>query len=411
MTVISSTDCAPLSALEHAASVVAIARHAASAERYAGAAFEVEWRPLAELEADAKPWRALAARALEPNVFYEPAFALAAAPVFGRNAGAVLVWSATTPRQLLGMFPARIETRRYGIHLPMLVGWTHPYAPLGTPLIERDAAAAVIAAWLAHVSSNPALPDTVLLPLVPQDGPFATTLDAILGSGGMPAADFDRHRRAMLAPAARTRYIERSLGGRRLKELRRSARRLADNGAVLFTAATDPSSVARHIDDFFALEASGWKGSAGTAAAHHGDIRYFIERAVASLAAEGKARVNRLLVDGSAIAATLTLRSGDEAWFWKIAYDERYARYSPGVMLTVALTEQLLDDATLARGDSCAIADHPMIDHIWRERLPLQDRLIGVGSETAFMAARLLERLRRAGIAAAKRLRRLRKRK
>ena len=40
--------------------------------------FRVEWRPLAELGAIAADWRALAGSALEPNVFYEPAFALAA---------------------------------------------------------------------------------------------------------------------------------------------------------------------------------------------------------------------------------------------------------------------------------------------------------------------------------------------
>ena len=49
--------------------------------------FRVEWRPLAELAAIAAEWRALAARALEPNVFYDPAFALAAAPVFGHDVG------------------------------------------------------------------------------------------------------------------------------------------------------------------------------------------------------------------------------------------------------------------------------------------------------------------------------------
>ena len=46
----------------------------------------------------ASEWRDLAARALEPNVFYDPAFALAAAPVFGADAGAVLVWSKAAPR-------------------------------------------------------------------------------------------------------------------------------------------------------------------------------------------------------------------------------------------------------------------------------------------------------------------------
>ena len=62
----------------------------------------------------APQWRALAANALEPNIFYEPAFALAAAPVFGRGAGAVLVWSDEPQQRLLGSVPGAVERRRYG---------------------------------------------------------------------------------------------------------------------------------------------------------------------------------------------------------------------------------------------------------------------------------------------------------
>ena len=43
-------------------------------------AFRSEWCSIAALESIAEEWRELAARSLEPNVFYEPAFALAAAP-------------------------------------------------------------------------------------------------------------------------------------------------------------------------------------------------------------------------------------------------------------------------------------------------------------------------------------------
>ena len=68
-------------------------------------AFRVEWRPLTELGAVAAEWRALAGRALEPNVFYEPAFALAAAPVFGRDVGAGLVWSRSTAAAPARLFP------------------------------------------------------------------------------------------------------------------------------------------------------------------------------------------------------------------------------------------------------------------------------------------------------------------
>src|SRR5262249_53860453 len=113
------------------------------------APLRVEWQPLAAWPAIVPAWRALAARALESNIFYEPSFAQAAAAVFGRDLGAMLVWSPTD--QLAGFFPARFE-RRVGMRV--LAAWTHPYAPLGTPLVDRDAADAVLAAWLDHLASD-----------------------------------------------------------------------------------------------------------------------------------------------------------------------------------------------------------------------------------------------------------------
>lgn len=389
------------------AAAITSARRAAIADRYALDCFAVEWRELSQLDAIADDWRVLAARALSPNVFYEPAFARAAAPLFGRDVGAVLVWSGTSPRRLLGFFPARIETRRYGIKLPVLVGWTHPFAPLGTPLVERDAAEPVIAAWLAHLAGNAALPGLLLLPFVPDDGPFGAALAAILRRAHIPAADFNRHRRALLAPrqAERAHYLERAISPRRLKELRRIGRRLDERGALLFAATAEAPALEAAVDDFLTLEASGWKGTAGTAALADAAVCDFVCAALQALAREGKVVINRILLDGCAIAAAITLRSADHAWFWKIAYDERFARYSPGVLLTIALTENLLDDTALACADSCASADHPMIDHIWRERLPLCDLLIALRPQAPFCLARRLEGWRGAAIAAARRFR------
>jgi len=106
-------------------------------------------------------------------------------------------------------------------------------------------------------------------------------------------------------------------------------------------------------------------------------------------------------------ATEISLRSGTTVWFWKIAYAEEVARASPGVQLTLDVTEQLLARPDVLRADSCATADHPMIDHLWRERLALADLLIapsaaGMGQ---FRIARHLETLRRALIASAKRAR------
>ena len=388
------------------APAIARARRAAVADRYAAGALALEWRSLLELSAIESEWRELAARALEPNVFYEPAFALPAARVFGRDAGAVLVWSGTSPRKLLGFFPGRIAPRRYGLKLPVLLGWTHPYAPLGTPLVERDAAEPVIAAWLAHLADGTALPGLVLLPYLPTNGPFAAALDAIARRAQIPTADFNRHERALLMPRDdRLSYVERTLGQRRHKELRRYVRRLADCGAILFTTATEPEPVIKALADFFALEHRGWKGQAGTAAVQHDGVRNFIATAVGGLAADGKAALNRIFIDGRAIAVTITLRSGDTAWFWKIVYDETFAQYSPGVVLTFAVTEDLVEDVSIERTDSCASANHPMIDHIWRERLPLSDRLVGARPHAPFASVRRLEMLRNATIGAAKSIR------
>src|SRR6202011_4856974 len=122
------------------------------------------------------------------------------------------------------------------------------------------------------------------------------------------------------------------------------------------------------LGEFLALEAAGWKGRAGTAARSHDRIRKFMEKAVTGLAHEGKARIDRLGAGDRPIAAIVTLQSGTTAWCWKIAYDEAFARFSPGVQLLIEVTQALLDDPNVGCAGSCATADHPMIDHVWRER-------------------------------------------
>jgi CelD/BcsL family acetyltransferase involved in cellulose biosynthesis len=403
MTVKAPTENAPR--VFDTAAAIASARRAAIADRYATESFTVEWRELSQLHSIANEWRELAERALVPNVFYEPAFALAAAPLLGRSAGAVLIWSGTLPRKLLGFFPARITRRRYGVKLPVLVGWTHPFAPLGAPLVEREAAEPVIAAWLAHIAGDRRLPGLLLLPFVPEDGPFAVALAAVIRRSQMPIAAFNRHTRALFAPSGdRPGYVERALGPRKYRELRRTVRRLGEAGAVLFTTATDPTGVARAMDDFLRLEAGGWKGKAGTAAACDGETREFVKAAVAALAAEHKVAIDRILMDGRPIAAAITLRSGDCAWFWKIAYDEAQARFAPGVMLTALATEQFAEDAALARADSCATADNAVMNRTWSERLALCDLMIAVRPR-GFGPAQGLEALRTTVLTLARQLR------
>lgn len=369
--------------------------------------FHVERRPLVSLAPIAADWRALAAHAVEPNAFFEPAFALAATPVFGQHVQVFLVWTRQTPARLVGFFPCAIE-RRYGLWPCVLGGWSHPFAPLGTPLADCDLAESAIAAWLDHIARDGAMPSLVMLPKLAAEGPFVAALDRVLALRGAPQAEFGLHRRALLAPGDdRAGYLARSLGPKHRKELPRRRRRLGEIGALNHDTATAEPDILAFLESFFAIEASGWKGRAGTAAVQRDELRTFFRAAISGLASEGKARIDLMRLDGKPIAATVALTSGDMMFGWKTAYDETYAKYSPGALLMLDLSEAMLADARIVAMDSCAVSNHPMIDHLWRERRAIADRLIGVRVErrATFAIARALESARRAGIASAKAVR------
>jgi len=393
---------------EQALAAIANVRRAAAVEHASTLGVTVDIRPLVSLDDTTESWRELAARALEPNIFLEPGFALSAASAFGSGVQVGLIWSQSSPPELLGLFPVRIEAARYGLPLPVLCSWTHPFAPLGTPLVHRDIADAVISNWLDHVAQDTSLPTLMLMPYVRDDGAFAGALDTALARRGSASESYDRHQRALLAPGDhRTDYMAHAVAPKRRKELARQWRRMQDLGPVTVLRADKPAAVATALADFFRLEASGWKGHAGSAAADEPGIRQFVTSAVNELAALEQSAIHSLCVGDKTIAACITLRSGHSAWCWKIAYDEDYARFSPGAHLLMRVTDDLLRDPAMTQADSLATPDHPLIDHIWRERCTMSDRLIAVRADlfVPFSVVSRLEAMRRFGRSTARSLR------
>ena len=66
------------------------------------------------------------------------------------------------------------------------------------------------------------------------------------------------------------------------------------------------------------------------------------------------------------------------AFSFKTTFDENYSRYSPGVLLQHE-NLAILEREEIAWSDSCAAANHPMIDHIWRERCAVGKFSIAIG--------------------------------
>jgi CelD/BcsL family acetyltransferase involved in cellulose biosynthesis len=357
-----------------------------------------EWMPLEVLHARAaKEWAVLARRALEPNVFLEPAFAVAAAThLEGGNVGAVVVREGG---RLLGLLPGHVEGLRAGRPVQTFVAWTHRFAPLSTPLVDRETPEPVVKAMLEAIPKSPGAPRVALLPFVVEAGPVARAIAEQLQQMGCTAMRFSPFERAVLLPGAVP------LPGKRLAELRRQRRRLAEAGKVERLTARSPREMESALADFLSLEASGWKGRARSAAQlDPGSARFFGE-AVLALAEEAKAEIDLLRLDGRAIAAAVTLYSGDRAWGWKTAYDESFARYSPGMQLALAITERLSADRRLSLVDSCAAPGGGIMDRMWLGRIAVADWLISLDAGLSFPLALAAEHGRRAVVGAAKALR------
>jgi len=167
-----------------------------------------------------------------------------------------------------------------------------------------------------------------------------------------------------------------ALGAKKLKELRRQRHRLAEHGVIRFDVARTREQVAAALEIFLRLEASGWKGKRGTALIQNdGDVA-FVRRAAPALAETGQCEIVTLCAGDTPVAAGIVLRHQDRAFFFKLGIDERFAKFSPGVQLTLELTRHLCADPTIATADSTASADHPMINPIWRGRFAIGDVLI-----------------------------------
>jgi hypothetical protein len=76
-------------------------------------------------------------------------------------------------------------------------------------------------------------------------------------------------------------------------------------------------------------------------------------------------------------------------------------------MLAASLTEELVENASLERTDSCTTADHRVMNRTWSERLPLCDRMIAARPDAPFAHAQRLETMCSTAVAAAGRVRRL----
>lgn len=335
--------------------------------------------PLAVDPATAAAWDALADDASEPNAFAERWCLQSALHLFDPARTARLVAVEDGQGRLAGVMPIATAARYGRVPLRHLTGWSHANHFHGAPLVRAGAEAAFWNGLLDWCADEPRHGPLLHLARLTAEGPLHRALESVAAARGNAVRIVHREQRAMLASALDPQaYWDAAMRGKKRKELRRQANRLAELGSVQFTRWDASQDPALWTDAFLDLETRGWKGRAGSAMASAPATRAWFGAIIAGAASAGRLDMRALTLDERPLAMLINFLCPRGGFSFKTAFDEDYARFSPGVLLQQANLD-LLTREGLDWVDSCAVPDHPMIDSIWTERRALVWLNVAIG--------------------------------
>jgi len=325
--------------------------------------------PLSLSDDLAAAWDALADDASEPNPFAERWCLQSALHLLDPERQARLVMVRDGERgPVIGVMPLAPAPRYGRLPLRHVTGWAHPNHFHGAPLVRAGFESLFWSILLGWCDAAAWAKTLVQLPRLTEDGPLHSALLEVARLRGGAAAAVHREERALLesdlSPGA---YWDEAVRAKKRKELRRQASRLAEEGTVVLRRWQAGEALDPWIDAFLALEARGWKGRSGSALASHSDTEAWFRAILAGGAEAGKLDMRALYLSERPLAMLINFLCPPGGFSFKTAFDEDYARFSPGVLLQQANLD-LLGDDRIAWVDSCAAPGHPMIDSIWRER-------------------------------------------
>lgn len=340
-------------------------------------------------------WDDLAREASEPNSFYERWFVEASVQHLHTPSDLKLLVVRAATGALIGLLPLHVGARYGRTPFKTVENWLHYNQFLGVPLVRARREAEFWAAVLQGVDTLWTGPDIFYLTHMPSGSAVSQALLKTCSGLRRPNAVVHRTRRAILqAGDSPDDYWAKSVRKKKRKEISRLENRLAELGEVTAERLCTAEGAEVWIAQFLALEASGWKANGGAALANDAATRAFFEQAVGDGLRAGRVELLQMRVGDHVIAMLVNFIAGAGAFSFKIAYDEDYARYSPGILIEKA-NLQRLSDPGFGWMDSCAVEDHPMINSLWPDRREIVRIALprkGVRSSLIFAAVRFAER-------------------
>jgi CelD/BcsL family acetyltransferase involved in cellulose biosynthesis len=323
-------------------------------------------------------WNALAHDCAEPNAFCESWLLAPALRQFDPQ-GRVQIFTIWRGGELCGLMPVTGNPRYGRWFIPHVQNWLHHNAFLGVPLVRTGYETAFWQAFLGLMDRQPGRALFAHLNGLPNDGPVVTALTHVAHAQQRRFDCVGRTSRAFLqsdlSPQA---YFDEAVRAKKRKELRRQKSRLSEEGVLTFLRSDGDEGLEAWAEEFLVLEKRGWKGPNGSALGCVDATRNLFIEALKGAAFAGKLERLDLRLDGKPLAMLVNFLCAPGSFSFKTAFDEDYARFSPGVLLQIE-NLALLEQRDIDWCDSCAAEGHPMIDSLWADRRSVGRYSVAIG--------------------------------
>lgn len=303
-------------------------------------------------------WDALYHDSAEQNVFHAPWMLW---PALQRLAPPQLRIACAFDESggLIGLLP--IAPRATYARLPVahVETWRHEYAFYAAPLLKRGQEALAMQRLLDAAAQHPSRPAFLRMTQLDEAGP---SVRALAPYRERLVYQTDSELRPCWTPSMRD-----ALSAKRAAELRRKRARLTESGAALRAYSGD-EALDTWINAFLSLEASGWKGEGGTALVQDASASGWFRECLHAASDRGALRFLRIDTPSGPAAMTIGFVEGGAGYGFKSAFDEDFARCSPGVLLMQDLTRMLERETGLVQFDSCAKLGRSPANGLWTDR-------------------------------------------
>jgi CelD/BcsL family acetyltransferase involved in cellulose biosynthesis len=289
----------------------------------------------------ASEWRELCSEGPCDEPFFRPEWFLAYVRAF-EPAARLVVATARVDGRLRGVMPlVRERGHLNGLPVRKLRGAANSHS-CRFDFVHGVGQAAEAAAAVWRELRQKGGWDVIELRDVPTEG-AASLLLAAARADGHRTGSWERAPMPYLTLPAAGSNPEQAvehLSAKHRRSLRNYRRKLEELGTVVVTRDVQPDQV--KLDRFYDLEGSGWKGARGTAIACGPRTRRFYDELARLAGLGGSVTLYALECGPDTVAVQYGLTYKGTYFGLKSAYDERFARLSPGNVLTDAVVRDLV---------------------------------------------------------------------